>query len=488
MKKQTKVLLAAAMLTLGASFSAMAAEKGTWVLESDGWYCYDEDGVAWTDTFCLSYGTEFYVDDEGLLGSCMWLEADNDNDDLYYIQSDGTKTTNAWKYILPYEAEDDDEEGWFWFDAKGRMAKDKRVLIGDDYYYFDAEGNLLTGWVNYSQNSDGSYSVAAAKTGDPVANMIYATETGARATNMWIDEIVWGMDADDAEVEDYHYYYIGSTGKITTGKKDIGGLTYFFGTDGKMLTDWVGYTGKVYEEAANDVTGYSALYYVGDKEQGYAKKNGWRKLANSKSVNTEEEDPSTYWFYFDKNGKAFLPKSATDVDAVTFKDGTGVGTFEPTKSNAVEIKKIDGVEYLFGENGQLVKGLKKFADGKTYYYTYNGFVTGNTSISDSDDYTYEFYFAEKNTTELTKGQAVTGNADDYLYVNGKLVKSSEKGVYKKVTTDAGEFIVNYLGKIQHRDSTKYELEDGTTWKLPEGYMFSKADGITEYSIVKKKAN
>ena len=45
MKKQTKVLLAAAMMTMGATFSALAAEpKGTWVLNEEGWQYADKDG------------------------------------------------------------------------------------------------------------------------------------------------------------------------------------------------------------------------------------------------------------------------------------------------------------------------------------------------------------------------------------------------------------------------------------------------------------
>ena len=44
MKKQTKVLLAAAALTLGASFTAMAAETYDWKMEDGQWVCYDEDG------------------------------------------------------------------------------------------------------------------------------------------------------------------------------------------------------------------------------------------------------------------------------------------------------------------------------------------------------------------------------------------------------------------------------------------------------------
>ena len=45
MKKQTKVLLAAAMLTLGASFTSMAAplSNGTWVLNDEVWQYADKE-------------------------------------------------------------------------------------------------------------------------------------------------------------------------------------------------------------------------------------------------------------------------------------------------------------------------------------------------------------------------------------------------------------------------------------------------------------
>ena len=47
MKKQTRlavVTTAAALLAIGASFTSMAAQKGTWNLEDGEWYCYDSDG------------------------------------------------------------------------------------------------------------------------------------------------------------------------------------------------------------------------------------------------------------------------------------------------------------------------------------------------------------------------------------------------------------------------------------------------------------
>ena len=119
MRKQTKILLAATMFTLGASFTAMAAKTGTWVLEDDGWYCYDKSGEAYEDEFCLSNGKEFYVGEDGLLSSSMWV-TDYADDAIYYIGSDGSKTTNAWKYLIPHDDEDEDE-AWYWFNAKGKI-------------------------------------------------------------------------------------------------------------------------------------------------------------------------------------------------------------------------------------------------------------------------------------------------------------------------------------------------------------------------------
>ena len=465
------------MLTLGASFSAMADEKGTWVLESDGWYCYDADGDAWTEEFCLSYGTEYYVDEDGLLASSMWVEGEDNV--LYYVQSDGSKTTNAWKYVLPYEAEDDEEEAWFWFDAKGRMTANKRVLIGDDYYYFDKDGKMLTGWVEVIKATDGTIkSVEQADGNTDVADVIFATETGARGASQWVYDVAWGVDADDAEEEDFHYYWIGSTGKVTTGKKDIDSLTYFFGANGEMQTGWVGYNATTKTYATTNTANVDALYFVDEAEYGYAKKNGWRKLVNAATYANRDEDSSTYWFYFDKNGKAYLPETTTTANSVSFVNGEK-NEFTVTDSNAA-IKKIDGVEYLFNKNGQLTTGIREMADGNRYYFTSNGRVFGNTTIKDSDDTAYNFYFAEKATEELTKGQAVTGNADGYLYVNGLLQKSEEKGLYKVVELANGdEFIVNYVGKIQHREGKKYALENGTTIKAN---AFDDANGVSENAV------
>ena len=91
MKKQTKITAitaAAALLALGASFTAMAAQSGTWKLEDGEWYCYDKNGDAYEDEFCLSNGKEFYVGEDGRMARSEWVEYEGH---WYYINSSGRR-------------------------------------------------------------------------------------------------------------------------------------------------------------------------------------------------------------------------------------------------------------------------------------------------------------------------------------------------------------------------------------------------------------
>ena len=93
MKKQTKVLLATALLTLGASFTAMAATYD-WQIVDGEWVCYNEDGDTYDNEWVESAGKDYYVGDDGVMLTSQWV-------DEYYLDSTGTKTINGWKYLLP---------------------------------------------------------------------------------------------------------------------------------------------------------------------------------------------------------------------------------------------------------------------------------------------------------------------------------------------------------------------------------------------------
>ena len=464
MKKQTKVLLAAALFTLGASFSSMAALKnGTWVLNEEGWQYADKDGEYVENEWCVSYGKEYWINEEGVLGASEWVE---DGNDKYYVQSDGSKTVNNWKYL--YADEDADEESWFFFDEKGKMVKNASKTINGNKYYFDGDGKMLTGWVDSTKGA-----IDSADNSTDISKIVYTNENGALVKSSWINMYPWTMTEDDAYAEDYNDYYADSEGKLKKSTKTkIDGLSYIFDANGVMLTGWVQKIGGVYTDADAAISASTTEAYFCDKDNGYVKTNSWRKLDDPTG------DDDAYWYYFDKNGKAFI---ATDANAVivtnkaTFKDGE-VNSITTDSNVSVNVKKIDGVEYYFNMKGEMIDGLQ-YIGGKLMYLKGGVKQTGKVTLTDKNENDYTFYFADKNNNEerYEKYVAVEGNKDGYCYKNGQLITSDDKDVYEVVYTANGDFVVDYRGKIQHTDNKEYEGAGKFTFN-------QTSKGAAKYSI------
>lgn len=483
MRKQTKIVALAAVLALGASFTSMAATYD-WKLEDDGWYCYDEDGEAYDEEWVESYGQKYWVDDEGKMVTSSWVE---DGEDLYYVGSDGKKTTSDWKFTYAMDEEDDDdaEEAWFYFDSKGKLATDKRISWKENYYFVDKDGKMVTGWIEYDKEA--TEVVKAATVNPDVDNLIYVNEDGTRAANEWYHGFEAGLDEEataDLDEESYVYYWIEKDGTVATGKKnDINGETYFFDdTTGEMLHGWVvtANGSGVYTNVPATATlseyasGYS-VYFCGSKDQGWAKKGDWYKLANNKDFADADEDTTTYWFSIGSNGKVFIPNveatgsnasvNLVEANAITFNGSTGFDEATPANAHNAELKVIKGETYLFDANGQMLKGLQMVDGEMNYFGTANEGQrkTGVCSVEDVFEDAYDVTFAKKASAvegEYSKYEALNGNVDGYVYKEGRLQKSSGKGIYKYVTVGADQFLVNYKGKAQTDLTDKYELETG----------------------------
>ncbi len=463
MKKQTKVLVAATLLTLGASFSALAASKGTWVLNDEGWQYADKDGEYVESQWCKSNGVDFWINDDEVLGSNEWVVEDvEDSEETreYYVQSDGSKTISAWKYL--YDMNDEDEEGdeyWFYFDAKGRMLKNTSKKIDGQTYYFDADGHMLTGWI---ESTDVAKEAADVDTA--IENLVYADENGAVVKSSWINVFPW-TETDGYEGEDEEWYYTTSAGKINYNKQvKVDGLSYIFNAAGEMMTGWIvkdyddNYTAatKTHNIDAADV---EEAYYC-DDDYGYVKKNGWKELDNVAGSDS-------YWYHFDKLGRAFM---ATDSDAIyaaeiDFVDGED-NELEVGSAIMVNSKKIDGVVYYFNEKAEMIDGFQAIgadvAALDDYYYLADGArKTGKVTLTDNNENDYTFYFGEKNDDGVDKYVAVTGNYKNYLYIKGQLITSDDSDSYRAVdfngngTIGAGDYIVNDAGKVQHKDNKDY---------------------------------
>ena len=506
MRKQTKiaaVVSAAALLALGASMTSFAASKGTWMMVDGEWYCYDKNGDAYTNVFCSSNGKEYFVGDDGQLVRSSWVEYDGDQ---YFVNSSGAKITNDWRLTTPYDDESADEE-WYYFQSTGKMATNKKITYKGKTYYFDSEGQMLTGWVTYDNNAnvDEANDFTDGKT-------FYCDETGARVEKDWVYSVEPGVEDDDADADEYWYYFKAS-GKAQTGKgTNIKGQTYLFDNSGRMLTGWVAKSNSEYAEIGGEnseekLSYYKGgdVYFCGDEDDGHAKKNKWFQTWKPSQYDEADEDNDQWWYWIDKNGKVYIPSDSNA--AVGYKYKLEDATLEKKndkKSYNITKKKVNSKDYFFNENGEMLSQFIEVTDpnndlaaGMYYFGGANdgSMKTGAQTVKDDNGDTYKFYFGTKNSGSEKKGVGITGNKSNKLYYKGLLLTADDYK-YQVATVEINgtdyQFIVNANGAIQHSnveykedgdvliDTRAKKLSDGTTIPKAE---FETADGLTKYSYL-----
>ncbi len=474
MRKQTKIaaiVSAAALLALGASITSFAAVRGTWRIEDGEWKCYDKNGEAYENVFAVSNGKEYYVGEDGLLVRSDWVEYDSS---YYFVNSAGQKITNDWRLTAPYDDPDADEE-WYYFQSTGKRAENKKITWKGKTYYFDSDGKMLTGWVTAESGTTSAVNEANSFEAD---NTYYCDETGARVQSAWVEAPTPETQDDDADA-DYYNYYMKSSGKAATGKQaNIKGLTYFFDAEGRMLTGWVAYMSdsKAYKQIDKEgeedaIKNYTDVYYVGDSDKGYAKKNKWVKLWAPLDKAGEEEDDLA-WFYFEKDGKVYktVGTAATkgNEEATKYKFEDGRLNADSSNTNVlISKKKVNSKDYWVDEEGKMVSGFWKMtgSDDVEHMFYFGGkddgsMKTGSQTIADDAGDSYKFYFSAKTGT---KGEGITGNQSGKLYYFGRLVQAVDyKYQIAQIDVDGDGlneyFIVNSNGSIQHNNS-QYK-EDG----------------------------
>ena len=515
MRKQTKiaaVVSAAALLALGASITSFAAAKGTWMMVDGEWYCYDKNGDVYENTFCSSNGKEYYVGDDGMLVRSSWVEYDGD---YYFVNSSGAKIINDWRLTTPYEDEDADEE-WFYFQSTGKRADNKKILYKGSTFFFDADGQMLTGWVTADGND-----VVNEENGINTSYTFYCDETGARVESAWVYTTEPATADDDADADEY-WYYLKSTGKVATGRQtNVGGQAFILGNQsdnlGQMLTGWVGgiydETNKSYSYAEIDEEGSQtklgdvdvAYYCLYDEEMadGHVQEDKWFKTWRPEDAYDEDEDDDKFWYWLDSDGKAYVPAQDDDYSDLVgygYKYSLGDGALEiGNDGEAISIakKKINSKDYFFNKDGEMIsnfvhivesavdaKGNDKITLGMYYFGGSDdgSMKTGSQSVKDDNDDTFKFYFGTKDnaTTGEAKGVGITGNKNNKLYFQGHLVASDDYK-YQPVTMEIEgteyTFIVNQNGSIQH-SNVEYK-EDGDVLINAKN---EKDDDGTEYNV------
>jgi len=150
-----------------------------------------------------------------------------------------------------------DPAGWKYCYTDSTCAKGP-LAIGADSYYFDENGILGTGWVNYDGawhwlGTSGRIATGWAK----VADAWYYMDNSGAMTTGWTQ--VRGS-----------WFYLADSGKMATGWTKIGDSWYYFQESGAMATGWVNDGGTWYylNESGQMVTGrvqIDGTWYTFDK-------------------------------------------------------------------------------------------------------------------------------------------------------------------------------------------------------------------------------
>ncbi len=155
----------------------------------------------------------------------------------------------------------EDGSDWYYYDENGNTVTGWEKINGKWYYFTEEDGKMVTGW----QQINGKW--------------YYMNENGAMVTG-------WNLI-------DGNWYYMNSDGVMLTGWQQINGKWYYFNVAGKMVTGWAHINGAWYYFNSNGVmlTGWQAIngkwYYF----------NQWGKMATGWIYIDGK------WYYTNSNGE-----------------------------------------------------------------------------------------------------------------------------------------------------------------------------------------
>jgi len=227
-------------------------------------------------------------------------------ENYYYFKTDGSMASNEWMSVA-----DENGQHWYYFQEDGSACKNAdgsgSFMIDGKQYSFDAQGRMVSGWVSQEDAQAGTETRS------------YYRESGELVTSDWV------KDGDC-------WYWMDETGTMASDKLvKIGENYYYFRKDGTMVSEeWVG---------------------IPNKDAG------------------KDGEPEKYWYYFQKNGKAYKGSDSSS-------------------SGVVRTKTINGKKYAFDMEGRMLYG-----------WVYDG-----ERQDDEDAWSYsDYYFGTENDGAMRQG-------------------------------------------------------------------------------------
>lgn len=412
--------------------------------DGDYWFYFGSNGKKIADNSRKINGKTYFFDSDGKM-EFGWFEKDGE---VYYLgdEEDGARSDNKWLWLERPGSQDEDhseaantlgctddntdicdEEGWYWFGAGGKLARDvKKKKINGRYYYINEHGQMLYEWINdrkvagappASQSNAVPDGNAATPGSTEAERMIYANqvEEGWIADG-WFE--ITGSEDTGTDNDDHWYYFKNGLMKRADSEKD----TRISDDDGPVyvkrfkLDSSKGRLGFAFDNLGRQQMGLQ--YIPDDGAFYYYDENGWPQTGR---VNNVECDDDSYEFLFNtsngKNGQG------------TNGEKNGYLYFNGKKLKADDDNRLffyNDKIYLLNSKGKIQKGNK-------------GFNIENGSIRE-DKVSVEFN-NDKSVKSITlnEGNGVTYKAEELLEMS--LEKDSTTNDF---VDDSGKYDDNYV--------------------------------------------
>ena len=193
--------------------------KNCWEKIDGLWYYFDGNGIMQTGWLNLN-GTCYYLNANGSMQT-GWLKQDGI---WYYFTTSGARVSNCWYWV---------GQQCYYFDKDGKMAAD--TWIGD--YYVNTSGAWIPGmekavdkWIRTSghwwyRHADGSYTKL---NWEQIGNQWYYFDKDGWMVTGWL------------KLSDTWYYMNSSGARVSDSWQWVGQQCYYFDKDGRMAADtWI---------------------------------------------------------------------------------------------------------------------------------------------------------------------------------------------------------------------------------------------------------
>ena len=379
------------------------------------WYCFDDMGKMRTGFVRLNDGREVYYNADGQ----MQYGEQKINDKWYHFQTDNGNMARGW-YTL-----EDGRRVYYDVDADGNGTGMLYGLnqINNQSYYFDAsDGDEKIG-LQVVDNQTYYFNPIMVKNGE------------AKIGNHWYYfNAVGQMQTGFVTLKDGRLVYYNADGQMQYGEQKINGKWYHFQIDnGNTARGW--YTledgRRVYYDVDNSGAGQGMLhglqkvgsdyYYFnpgyGTEETGLKTVDGRQYYFAPTMVVNQEEHLADHWYYFGANGQM-------QTGFVTLKDGRLVYYNADGQMQYGE-QKINGKWYHFQtDNGNTARGWYTLEDGRRVYYDVDGTGNGQGMLHGlgkvGNDY---YYFNDATGAKETGLKTLNGQTYNFVGNNGQALLS-----------------------------------------------------------------